>query len=171
MGGNISEKCFASTFRVCLLFCVYSSSVALQPSLGLGPSILRLQAPLFSADLIQFLHFNILLSSLSTTSYHLPPGLPTDLLSSMYPLGASWKSFHPSSPSHGPPTGTFSILYSWLAPSTCISYKFSDCTCFPTVYLQTQIHKCFLELFSQMQEAFIYLFLPSTTLSAPRPLP
>lgn len=36
MGGNISEKYFASMFRVCFLFCVYSSSVALQPNLGLG---------------------------------------------------------------------------------------------------------------------------------------
>jgi hypothetical protein len=36
MGGNISEKYFASIFRVSFLFCVYSSSVALQPNLGLG---------------------------------------------------------------------------------------------------------------------------------------
>jgi hypothetical protein len=97
----------------------------------------------------------------------------------MYPFGATWEPFHPSSPSHWPPTGIFSILYSWLAPFTCISYKFRDYTCFPTVYLQTRVHKFFLELFSQMQEAFIYLFiiylfiyiyLQSATMSAPRPL-
>lgn len=125
----------------------------------LASSILRLQASLFSADLLQFLHFNILLSSLSTASYHLPLGLPTGLLSPVYPFGATWEPIHPSSPSHGPPTGIFSILYSWLALFTCISYKFRNYTCFATVYLQTRVHKFFSELFSQMHEAFIYLFI------------
>ena len=142
MGGNISEKYFASMFGVCFFFlCVlilllwrYSPTSAL----ALASSILRLQASLLSADHIQFLHFSILLSSLSTASYHLPLGLPTGLLSPMYPFGASWEPFHPSSPSHCPPTGTFSVLYSWLTPFTCISYKFRDYTCFPTIYLQTR---------------------------------
>lgn len=138
MGGNTSEKYFASMFRVCFFFVFILLLWRYSPNWALASSILRLQASLFSADHIQFLNFSILLSSLSTASYHHPLGLPTGVLSPMYPFGASWEPFHPSSPSHGPPTGTFSILYSWLTPFTCISYKFRDFTCFPTIYLQTR---------------------------------
>ena len=146
-------------FRVCFFFVFILLVWRYSPTWAFAPSILRPQASLFSADHIQFLHFSILLSSLSTASYHLPLGLPTGLLSPMYPFGASWEPFHPSSPSHGPPTGTFSILYSWLTTFTCISYKFRNCTCFLTIYLQTRFQKRFLELFSQVHEAFIYLFI------------
>ena len=40
------------------------------------------------ADRLQFVHFNILLASLSTASIHLPLGLPTGILPSVYPFSA-----------------------------------------------------------------------------------
>jgi len=55
--------------------------MALQPNWGLG-----LFNPLPPSNLLQFLHFNILLVSLSTASNHHPLCLPTGLLSSMYPI-------------------------------------------------------------------------------------
>ena len=51
-----------------------------------GISILRLQASLSPAEILQFLHFDSLLTSPSTSSKHLPTGLPTGLLPSIYPL-------------------------------------------------------------------------------------
>jgi hypothetical protein len=56
------------------------------PTWALASSILCLQASLSSANLLQFLHFNIPLASLSTASNHQPLSLPTGLLLSVYPF-------------------------------------------------------------------------------------
>jgi hypothetical protein len=63
--------------------------MALQPNLGPGlfnptpPGISILCRPL-----LQFLHFNILLASLSTASYCILLSFPTGLLPSLYPFSA-----------------------------------------------------------------------------------
>jgi hypothetical protein len=122
IGGNVSENILSlcSGFASCCVFILLVWHY--RPAWALASSTLRLQSSLFSADLLHFLQFIILLVSLSTESYHLPLSLPNGLLPPMYPFSASWEPFHPSSPSHGLPTGIFSISYSWLAPFTCISY-------------------------------------------------
>ena len=58
------------------------------PTWALASLILRLQASPSYVNLLQFLHFNILLASLSTSCYHLPLGLPTGLLLSVYTFSA-----------------------------------------------------------------------------------
>jgi hypothetical protein len=58
------------------------------PTWALVSSVLRLQTSLSSANLLQFLHFNILLAPLSTAFIHLPLGLPNGLISSIYHLKA-----------------------------------------------------------------------------------
>jgi len=58
------------------------------PTWALASSILRLQASLSSADLLHFLYINVLLTSLSTASKHLPPRLPNGLLPSIYSFTA-----------------------------------------------------------------------------------
>ena len=52
--------------------------------------VIRLQTPPFSANLLNFLHFNFRLTSLFTVSFHLPLSLPTRLLLSAYPFNISW---------------------------------------------------------------------------------
>ena len=51
-------------------------------------SFLRPQASLSSANLLQFLNFNILLTSMPTASYHLPLGLPAGLFLFLYTFSA-----------------------------------------------------------------------------------
>jgi len=104
------------------------------PNWALVPSILRLQASLFSANLLQFLHFNILLASLSTVS-NLSLWSFQLVFSLVFILAVlSWAPFPPPSPSQDPPTGVFSIWYSWLAPFSCTIYRFHYYTCFATVH-------------------------------------
>lgn len=66
----------------------FSSPQAHSPSSALVSSILRLQKSLSSADLLQFLRFNVLLAFLPTASIHVPLCRPTGLLPSRYPLKA-----------------------------------------------------------------------------------
>ena len=58
------------------------------PTWALASSVIRLQPSLSSAALLQFLHCNILIATLSTASIHLPVGLSTGLYPSMYPFSA-----------------------------------------------------------------------------------
>jgi len=60
---------------------------------ALASSILHLQTSLSSGEILHFLHFNVLLAFLSTSSSHLPLGLPTDFLPSTYPFSASRGTF------------------------------------------------------------------------------
>ena len=69
-------------FVACLLLWRYS------PTWALASSVLHLQTSLSSADFLQFLRFNILLTSVSTVSIRLPLGLPTVLLPTVYPFSA-----------------------------------------------------------------------------------
>jgi len=46
----------------------------------------------------------------------------------------SWAPFPPSSTSHDPPIGVFSIPHFWLAPLPFVSYKFHHYTCFINIH-------------------------------------
>ena len=119
-------------------------------------SILCHQPFLSSADLLQFLHFNILLPSLPTAFKH----LPLSLLTSVCPFSGSWAPFHPSFWSHDPPAGVFSTWHSWLVPFPRIIYIFHHHTCPPLSinqhrsidFLQDFSLKC-IKLFSHLQSA------------------
>jgi hypothetical protein len=79
------------------------------PNWTLVLSILHLQASLFSANLLQFPHFNILLASLSTVS-NLSLWAFQLVFSLVFILAVlSRAPFPPSSSSHDQPTGVFSI--------------------------------------------------------------
>ena len=85
------------------------------PTWALASAVLRVQSSLFSASYLQFLHFSILLASLSAASLHLPLGLPTCLLPFMYPFSAFSGAHSSFIPTLDPPVGIFSIWNSWLA--------------------------------------------------------
>ena len=111
----------------------------LEPNLGLGllnplpPDISILCQP---SPIPAFHHP---LESLSTASNHLPLGLPTGLLPSMYPSSAFLGTL--SSSSRDPPNEVFSICYPCLTPFPCISYKFLDESCLVIVHYLTQVHR------------------------------
>jgi hypothetical protein len=108
-------------------------------------SILRLQRSQSSAELLQFLYFNILLAFMSTEFVYLSLGL-TNVLPFLFILSMfSLLLFHPSSSSHNPPTGVF--WYSWLALCLHKNYKFHDCTTFATVRYPARVCRFSLRLY------------------------
>lgn len=76
---------------------------------ALVSSILHLQAPLSSTELLQFPYFNVLLASLFTSSNHFPWAfqLIFSLLCILSVLPGA--PFHPAASSYDPPTGVFAI--------------------------------------------------------------
>ena len=117
------------------------------PTWALDSSILLLQTSLSSANLFQFLHFNIRLAFLSTASIH----LPSVLLPSLYPF----KAFLNNTPSFilttWPTHWNFSISYFLLAPFTCTTYSYViNLTYFITIRLPARVRRFSLKLSRQM---------------------
>jgi hypothetical protein len=92
-------------FYFFFLFYFFLSSMALQRAWALAPSILCLQVSQSSADLLQFLPINFLLSTLITATNRLPLGLLPSITLSVLP----WAAQHFSFSSHDPPTTFFPI--------------------------------------------------------------
>jgi hypothetical protein len=71
---------------------------------------------------------------LSPAPNHLPLGLPTGFLPSVYSFIAFFTPFHTSSSSHDPPIGVLSVRHYWLPPFPCIVHKFRHFTCSAIVH-------------------------------------
>jgi len=159
MGGNTSEKYFASMFRVCFFFCVYSSSVALQPKLGLGlfnppsPGISVLCRP-YPVPELQ--HPPII-------SVHciLPPSSgPSNWCTLSY---VSFRCFLGTLSSFIPITWSthWNLLNLIFLVDSVYLYKLqiSWFYLFPHHLFTNAVPKLFLELFSQVPEAFIIIII------------
>jgi hypothetical protein len=85
------------------------------PNWALASSILRLRASLSSAELLQFLHFNILLASQSIFLWAFPV------------LCILSVPFRPSSSTRDSRTGVSPVKCSWLAPFSCLNHR---CRCY-----------------------------------------